>query len=434
MKWMNRRVAWVAVAACLLALALWPAEAAADPAGAGSATADTASGTVNMGLATVPAGETRDSLNLGMGQAVIDGTVTGDATVNLGQAVVGPAGIVAGRLTVNTGAAVVNGRVGGSVTVSVGRAEIAPAADVGSVTISGRGRVLVNGTVEGNVDVAYGEVVLGAGSSVRGAVHVGEGRVVRNGGEVTGGVTVDRELSEAELGDALGDMGSSGRTYFLLGPLRIYVGPDGQVAWSTDRSPDGMMWPMHPARGDWAVWSLVGRLSWGLAMATALFLVGLLTVVLFPRAESGMVRGVLERPWRSLLAGFLTLVLALPAFLLLIVSIVGIPLAILLPFALVALFFTGEAVVFHALGQLMRERFWPDHTWHVLAELAAGAALAFLLVQVPILGALAAFLAAVVGAGALLLTRFGSWRPWFRGPGNGPSRPPAPDGEPRPTA
>lgn len=416
--------------AALLGVIASPAGGVAWAASPGGAPAHLASTALNLGVETVAAGETLDSLDLAMGQAVVDGTVTGSVTVGLGQAVVGPGGTIAGDLSVGTGEATVSGRVGGVVRVALGSVEIAPAADAGSVAVSGRGRVVVYGTVRGNIDVNYGEVVLAAGSSVQGAIHVVTGRVTREGGQVAGGVTVDREVSEAELSDALGSAGSFGTPSIHVGPLAIRFGPDGEILWSV---PSIIAGPASARShgGSWVWWSFVGRLSWGFAMATALFLVGLLAMVLFPRAEAGMVRGVLERPWRSLATGFLTLVLALPAFILLLVSIVGIPLAVLLPFALVALFFTGEAVVFHTLGQLMRQRFWPGKAWHALAELAAGAVLAFLLLQIPILGGLAAFVAAVIGAGALLLTRFGTWRPWFRS--NGSSQPPAPEGGPGPT-
>jgi hypothetical protein len=306
-------------------------------------------------------------------------------------------------------------RIGGSVTVGEDeRVDGAVVAVFGSVT--------VNGMVADNVVAVGGNVHLGPRAVVRGDVTSVGGRLTRAEGSLVTG-----QINEVD---------------FRVPHIRVRP-----VEW----------WPI--TGGPW--WdSGVPRTVrfFGTLLRMALFgLLAALFVLLAPAAVSRIERTIRFEPWKSLVAGLFAQLLFVPllviAIVVLLVSIVGIPLLALVPFAILALLvglvlgFAGSAVAFsRALldrsGKVARGPFvllviglaaiWGITLAGRVLGLPGGP-MAWLAAMVLAVGFLVEYAAWTVGLGGALLTRFGSrGRGWSEvaPPPVPPVPPPTPVDEP----
>lgn len=258
-----------------------------------------------------------------------------------------------------------------------------------------------------SISRGFGNVTIPAGTVVDGNVQVGAGNVTVDG-EVTGSVAV-----------GLGNVQVNGR---IGGDLRIGVGqltygPHGAVGGQLDigmgqrvQNPKATALRFVPGLlrrpfGWWGVFGpalfapVFGILRWLATVALALPV-----AALFPAALAAVHDQVADQPLRSGLLGVAAMILAAPAFVLVAITIVGIPLALLGGIALVAAAFLGYVAVALWVGTALLRAFGtasPNPLWSVLAGSAA-IALAGL---VPLLGWLLSLATTAIGLGAILLWR-----------------------------
>ncbi len=286
-------------------------------------------------------------------------------------------------------------------------------AKVGHSIYAGGGRLQLDAPIGRNLRVGGGQVDVGAMAAVAGNVTVGGGQVSLRG-PVEGSVTVGggRVLIDAPVaGDVVANAGqlTLGPHARLAGTLRIRSGnelerdPAAQVAGAIEQLPlpgrsasssTPRGWREHARRAAPSWWWTLGL------MVMAALLVGALPVTSLRVAE-----GLRTRIGGSLLWGFIALVCIPVAALILMITIVGIPLALvalLLYLALLLLGYVGTAV---ALGQWALARFKADAAgrigWRVAAAMAAVLGLA-LLGRVPLLGGVVTLLAVLAGIGAVV--------------------------------
>jgi hypothetical protein len=135
-----------------------------------------------------------------------------------------------------------------------------------------------------------------------------------------------------------------------------------------------------------------------------LFLLGLLLLGLAPTRLSVVTNAVTERPGRAVLAGALAAFAALVLALLLFITIIGIPAAILVALAFPLCMYAGLAAVAAVLGRVLPIA-WLEGS--PVRQLAAGVFALFVVSLVPILGGAIGFFASLAGVGAMVLTRAG---------------------------
>jgi len=132
-----------------------------------------------------------------------------------------------------------------------------------------------------------------------------------------------------------------------------------------------------------------------LAVTVSIFLLGLVLLLLFPRAADAVARSTVGK---SLLVGLALLILLPLLALLALVTIVGIPLGLVLLLAFVLLLAIGYVSAAWAIGR----RILKPPKARILAFLV-GLVLLRLLALVPFVGGLISFLATLLGLGALAL-------------------------------
>ena len=221
------------------------------------------------------------------------------------------------------------------------------------------GDVTVRGTVTGDVVVVDGNV------TIRGTVS---GNVVAVSGQATLG----------RRGRIAGDL--------IYGDEKPIQAPGSQVSGDVEKVDVGNA-------------SIIGAIGVWVACLVSMFLLGLLLLLLAPRAAEAVARTARTKALVcagvGLLAFFVLPIIAVAALF----TLVGIPLGIVLLTLIVALYAIAYVTAALVLGRLILKKS------RILAFLA-GLVLLGLLTLVPIAGGIIAFLAIVFGLGALLVSLF----------------------------
>ncbi len=280
------------------------------------------------------------------GRLAIDAPVGRNLRVAGGQVDFGPKATVAGNITVGGGQVSLRSAVKGSVRV-------------------GGGRVLIDAPVDGDVESAAGHLTLGPNARIAGALRY------RSGDEL------ERDPA-AQVAGAIERLPLPGRSASAAAVRDRAFGEQVSARWS------GPGW----------LWTL------GL-MAIAAVLVGAL-----PVTSQRVADALRTRPGWSLLLGFIALVCIPVAALILLISIIGIPLALLAVLLYLALLLVGYVASAVALGHWALARWKADAAgrtgWRIAGAMAAVLLLA-LLGSVPFIGGFVALLAMLAGIGAIAL-------------------------------
>jgi hypothetical protein len=240
--------------------------------------------------------------------------------------------------------------VGGDAVVVVGETVESVAAFGGNATIDGR--------VEGDVVSFGGDVQLGPNAEIEGSIASFGGHV-----EAAPGARFDPDSVQLEPLAVLEHL-----------PSR----PTGPGAWIED----------------------VGRqvVAHGL-----LFLLALLLMGSAPERMGAMQFAIVRDPLRTGATGAIGYVASGLLILLLAITVLGIPVALALGLMLPIATYVGLAAAATVIGAALPIARWSDKP---VARLAAGVAVLFFASIVPLLGTLLVIVAACVGFGALIRTRF----------------------------
>jgi len=188
----------------------------------------------------------------------------------------------------------------------------------------------------------------------------------------------------------------------------------------------------HPGRGDVVRKPFIHpfgkrffRLALFFVMVVALIVLILIIIILFRGGVEKVSDAVRSQFWKTVLAGFLGVLLIIPLTVLLAVLIIGIPLVPVLWIAFVAALIFGYVCIAYTIGKIIAEkRDWKDRSPYILAllGLAIIEVIPFLgrLVALPgglfnaaggflnFLGFIIVYIVFMVGLGGVILTRFGA--------------------------
>jgi cytoskeletal protein CcmA (bactofilin family) len=288
-----------------------------------------------------------DDLYAAGGEVQVDAVVTGNARLAGGDVAIGPATVIGGALTAS----------GGRVRFEGNARE--------RLHASG-GSVFIDGTVQGDAEVEAEQIEIGPNTRITGKLvaHTSRAPEIPAGAQILGGV----EFHAAEVGHVISDSDAQN--------LRTV------------------------AHG-------VGSFFWVLGV----FVAGTLFMLIFPAYSARAAQWIGQEPLRSLGLGFVILVSLPVLFVLLLITIIGIPLALIVAMLYGLLLFLGwvTAALFVAQKLLGFLRSGAPVTlgWKLLALFLAVLGL-WLLGFVPIVGGWIRFAALLLGIGALV------WQGWPR--------------------
>jgi hypothetical protein len=289
-----------------------------------------------------------DDLYAAGGDVRVDAIVAGNARLAGGEVDIGPATVVSGALTVSGGRVRFDGSAGDNLHAS-------------------GGQVVVDGTVRGDAEVRAGEVEIGPQAQVDGKLVVYSPRepTVPPGARIAGGV----EFHEVD---------------------RHRYDGDHDLAYDFGRDTRG-----------------IGTVLWILGV----FLAGTLFTLAFPAYSARAADWIGREPLRSLGLGFVIL-FCLPILgVLLLLTVVGIPLALVLGLLYLLLLFLGwvtAALFVSRKGLTLLRGGHAESTGLRLGALLVAVFALWLVGQVPFVGGWVTFLALLLGIGALV------WQGWPR--------------------
>ena len=251
-------------------------------------------------------------------------------------------------------------RICGNVTVYAGSATVLGEVD-GDVTVVG-GSASIAGDVLGNVTTVGGSISIESAGRVQGNVHALGGQVMRAAGSYVGG-RVERDLSEADLGPQQW-LGFSDHYTFPWLSMLLWAG------------------------------------------------VGALLVSFFPE-QLGRVRSIARRDFpKSVVAGALAAVIGGALAVVLVLTCLGIPVALLIVAGLWIAWLVGTV----ALGLLVGDRLLNGSHSSGRSPVAAtvlGLVLIALVESIPCLGGAVSLVAGAAGLGAALLALLNARRPGY---------------------
>jgi hypothetical protein len=323
--------------------------------------------------------------------------------LNLTEAIAGDAFLAGGRVAIAS-------EVQGDLVVAGGELSLGGA--VGDDLYAAGGNVQLDAIVHGNARLAGGDVTVGPATVVAGALSLTGGRVQFDGNthgylqasggsvRINGEVHGDAEVRAEEL--VIGPEARIGGRLVFHGPVEPVVPKGAEVAGGIEFHQknvrryfeDARPHVHDAARG-------VGSFLWlvGVFVAAALF------VTLFPRFAREAAATVGRNPLQSLGLGLAILVCVPFVAIVLLVTIIGIPLALLLVPLYLLVAFLGWVTTALFVAQRGTEAVRPGAAvargWQLLALLLALVAL-WLLRQIPFVGSLIALVALLAGVGALV--------------------------------
>lgn len=329
-----------------------------------------------------------DDLYVFGGDSEIAGTVTRDATVLSGRFDLSRTGRIQGNLNVLAGEATIDGNVGRTLRIAAGDVEISGSIDADLIVAGGQVELARGALVRGDVILAGGDVrILGdVGGEIRGA---------------TGDLTIDGNVS--------GDVDVNVNDFSLGSRARVSGGveyrSDDDVARDGAAVVSGGIVQQEPEMmfpGDGGVTWITGLLFRLLAALVA----GAVIVLAMPRLCVTVANGVRHRLPGSLLGGLILFVAIPVGTLILFVTIVGIPIALIVWLFFLAALYLSQVFVGLALGRFILPNRWGDlgRGYNLLA-MTIGVVILFLPRLVGILWVDLAFSAviALIGLGAVVM-------------------------------
>ena len=291
-------------------------------------------------------------------------------------------------------------RIGGNVDIS--------RAVEGALIVAG-GTVTVSAPVNGSVRMAGGTVELGPDAAISGDASIAGGTV-----DVDGTIAGDLHAAAGEIridGPVAGDASIAAGTLALGPDARIqghltYYGPE------LHRDPGAqVVGGVEQSRGRWRSheWTAGERFTHGWIRTAVLMVLAALIAAALPGASQRMAQELRERPWITPLLGLVALMSIPMMAVLLMITIIGIPVAVLALAGYVALLLVGYVWLAVVVGGMLLDRVKPETAarlaWRVGAAVLAMLVLA-ILVRVPLVGHLIKLAALTVGVGMIVAAMF----------------------------
>jgi hypothetical protein len=331
---------------------------------------------------TVAAGQTVDSTMFVDGRDInIAGTVNGDVfcggqTINISGTIKGD--VICGGQTIN-----ISGNVDGNVRV-------------GAQTVN------LSGTISKNATIAAQTLNTDSKSKITGDASFAGTDMNLNG-------QIGRDLNaggnNVNIGGQIGrDVKSGANKISLAAGAKVggsieYTSKD-QISLANGAMIGGKVTHNQPKQhnGPWIRLAFFG--NWfALVMALLLLITALIVTALLPQLVHAVGMRGIARPWMALLTGFIAGIVAPIALILLSVTVIGIPLAILLFFAWLVIALSSGLFTAYWLGLLI----WRTSPNAILTVLAGGVLL-LILMLIPYLGFFVMLIAFWLGSGMVLLT------------------------------
>ena len=315
------------------------------------------------------------------GQVLVNGTINGDLMVAGG--VVGIGGVVTQDVRAAGGNLVLTGEVGKNVTILGGSIELTEAAVINGSLVTAGGNVNVNTPVVGNIKAGVGNLTLS--NDV--------------GGKVEAGVVNLRVSSTASIG---GDL-----VYFSEEDSSI--SDTASIGGVVEKRAVPKMMREAPNQKDVDnFFAGISVFTLMVSMASSLLL-GLVIIHLFPNYTERVSKQISGNFVRSLGVGFLALIAAPIILILLFVTIIGIPIAVVLGMLLFIYLYVARIYAMYAFGSKLVSVTGTKLT-NMKWVFVIGLVVYYILSLIPIIGGFVKMFVLLASFGAVLMSDRKMWK------------------------
>jgi cytoskeletal protein CcmA (bactofilin family) len=328
------------------------------------------------GSSVRPSGPVEGDLFAAGGNVNVDQPVKGDASLAGGQVSVNSA--ISDDLRAAGGQVILNGKVGGEVLLAGGRINVDSNADINGRLRAAGGNITLAGKYAKGVK-AYGGNITLAGE-VNGDAHLTGGTI-----EILPSAKINGDLYYTSREELKIDPAQ------VSGAVRRTAAPKDWHGWEQGNHMRERSWGSRHGL------SFSPFLLLGLIAAAAVF------ILLFPNATRGAQREVGASPWTSLGLGAAMLFTLPPVAILLMITVIGIPLA----FALLALYpllllvgYLTTALYIGDRGATALKKDTTSSTWMRIGFVALALLALALIRLIPFVGGIVFFAALLIGMGA----------------------------------
>ena len=293
---------------------------------------------VGGGMVTLN-GEVTEDVRIGGGDVVFNGKVGQDVTAGAGTVVFGPDSEIGGSVLAGSGMVVFNGQVMGDVWTGAGAAQLAGTFDQNVYLETGEIQVLPNAVIGGNLTAKYEEKV-----------------DISDQAQIVGEQSVEKQFRTQKTEQAIDKMAGFGKG-------------------------------MSQAQATMAL--VLGLVS------------GLVLMYLFPKVTDAVTDELLKNPLSSLGWGFIKLIIVPLGAVLLMVTVVGLPLAFLMLMGYAVGMMVATWIAGKALGEVVYKESKISFLKNRYLQFIVGLVLLGLVGLLPLVGWLVKLVAFLMGFGAL---------------------------------
>jgi len=307
------------------------------------------------------------------GQVFVDGTINGDLLAAGGMVTV--TGKVSQNIRVAGGQVNVNGEVGRNLTLVGGNIDIGSGTIVVGNLVAAGGNVTISAPIGGDIKLGAGNVTIA--NSVGGNVEAGVGQMRLTSGAMVGGNVTYYSDEDASISS------------------------DASISGMVDKKTMPVKAPEFSEKDVQKVFDGIGVFA-KLTSAFSTLIIGLLFVYLFPNYTKKVVETISSRPIAASFLGFTVLILAPVAILILFVTLLGIPLAMIGLFSYLTFLYVARIFVIFWVGEKVFElaKKKARYGW----VFVVGLVVYYFVTMLPVIGGLIVFVSTLVGWGAMLIT------------------------------
>lgn len=320
------------------------------------------------------AGTINGDAYLGGGKIIIDGNINGDLIAGGGEIIIN--GDVSQNIRVAGGNITVNGNIGRNATVLGGNVNFTNSSKISGSLVSGAGNLNLYAPVGKELYLGVGDGTIG--SPIGGDINAGAGNLT-----LTSGALVSGNLNYV-----------SNKTIRMLPGALV----SGQLTHKLPPKTEPQV-----SKKDAAL--LIGGFALFLKIVSlvSLTVIGLLVIRFLPKFTTETAKTFGSNFWISLVVGVLTLFLAPLTFLLLLITVFGLPLAFITIFVLGIAVYISKIFVSVWLGNYIALKL--NQSWNIYISFITGIFLLTVISFIPILGTIVGIIAATGGLGALLVAK-----------------------------
>lgn len=133
------------------------------------------------------------------------------------------------------------------------------------------------------------------------------------------------------------------------------------------------------------LWSLVLKFF-------GMLVVGMILIYLWPKFFPHVVGRVKKHPVKTLFIGLATLILTPIISVILMITVIGLPLALIIMATWVAMLYIAKVMAAWLVGKWLKDKLFTNYKWSAISVLALGVFIYVLISQIPVIGWLAVFI------------------------------------------